>query len=583
MDRTSFADPDRLSVLMTEPSGLKVELTLQMIESFPFDGTNPTPTIFVIHASQKLDILCLQEHRTQLLHLYHISRTTSGFPVFKEMNRISAISAAAVTVHKSMRLLVLSPDLILRIHAPWCTRLNIVFPSTRPWKSISQVNGNRITLSDLNAVERYHLDLIPQNRLVEWCLDVLECLLDSSLYALFLSVYGNARLKTSTSDTSAFIVTLFACFLAIDNRSPSPSPRPTTELKSDNDAWQTMHLALEQSPSLNAPPASKLLSLLPQSREFVHHFEGKQRASHCTVILLALHSLSEELRLHTGMNEHNKLLVPLLCQLSHWLGRTKFVEYYTTSDIHIADIEFDKRTFSGLGEGTLAKEDPWSIYQWLISSIQATSPRVNDDLLTLDVLLLKISDKTPPLEKLSTAKRLLPSIEKLRNIYPLLNLRDFRSSFVAAMEDNGVTKIWLDSLPVGVAYPLKIALSVCKRQPLSTWTESTYDLIDRKDLVELLRMAHSNSEKLPTYIHPTKNIDEVSTVTEICQQIQSPEVISSGPTLADDHENITNLIFRNDRRMLEVHKLLEYSQPGVTFWFRASPTITYFPLIRVLM
>src|SRR5437773_191034 len=61
MDRTSFADPDRLTVLMGEPEGLKRELALEIIESFPFDSNNFISAVFVINASPKLDILCLHE------------------------------------------------------------------------------------------------------------------------------------------------------------------------------------------------------------------------------------------------------------------------------------------------------------------------------------------------------------------------------------------------------------------------------------------------------------------------------------------------------------------------------------------
>lgn len=574
MDRTSFADPDRLTVLMGEPEGFKRELTLQIIESFPFDSDNTTPDVFVVNASHKLDVLCLHEHRSQVLHLYYISRHISGASVFKEKSRIPALNAAPIIVHKSQRLLVLSSDLILRIHAPWHTRLNIVIPSTRSWRSISRINGNRFTLTDTKSgTERFHLDLIPQQRLVVWCLDVLECTLDSSLYSLFLSVYGIARLKNNATDLSAFVVTVFACFSALSARSPSPSPRLTSDIQEDIDPW----IAVLEHESRLTQQSSHPMFFLPQSTELVHHFEGVQRSNHLTVILLALHALSEELRVHIGMVDHNKTLVPILCQLAYWLGRTPFVEYYMASDIDFDRIEFNKHSFSGVRDVTFPQQEPWSIYEWLISCVQAAVPRVpQDELLTLDVLLFKASpEKSPSAEKVKRAKLLLPSIDKLLNIYPLLNLRDFRSSVINATDENLVSPTWLDSLPIGVAYPLKAALSICKRQPLSTWSQSVYGLIDRKDLVELLRM-HMRGSELPSISKRVqKQIEDVGTVAEICQKVQSPEPTASEPTLADDHETITNLIFRSDRRMLEVTKLLEYSQPGVTFWPRPSPVIMY--------
>jgi len=224
--------------------------------------------------------------------------------------------------------------------------------------------------------------------------------------------------------------------------------------------------------------------------------------------------------------------------------------------------------------------EPWSIYKWLITCVHAAIPRVSqDELLTLEVLLYKTSpEKTPDAEKVSQARLLLPSIDKLRNIYPLLNLREFRSAVIEAMDVNSVTASWLDSLPLGVAYPLKVALAACKSQPLSTWSQSVYELIDRKDLVELLRMHMHGSEVIPsTAKQLPKQIEDVETVTEICQKVQAPELTISSPSLEDDHEIITNLIFRNDRRMLEVSKLLEYSQPGVSFWLRTPPMVTYVP------
>lgn len=591
MDRTSFADPDRLTVLLGESEGFKQELSLHIIESFPFAATIVTPHVFVVVISQKLDVLCLHEANAQVLHLYYLTRRSSGTPTFKEKARIPALSAIPVTVHRSQRLLILSPDLILRIHAPWNTRLNVVLPSNRTWRSICQCSLNRFTLIDFNhSTERFHVDLVPQHPLIAWCFDIFECILDTGLYSLFLSVFGIARLKSMATDTSAFIVTLFACFLAANNRSPSPLPRIISDpqIKRTSNSWNAIQALLGQRTisfgRIRNPVSSNLLSLLPDARELVHHFEGAQRSNHLTVILLALHALSEEIRMHVGMSAHNEILIPILCQISYWLGRPKFVEYYLAHSTDMEMIEFEKRSFSGIRDVGFGQQEPWSIYQWLISSVQTPVLRVHqDELLTLEVLMFKSSpEKTPPAEKVGPAKTLLPSIDKLRNIYPLLNLRDFRSAFVQALEENSVTTSWLDTLPLGVAYPLRAALSICKRQPHLTWSDSICELIERKDLLELLRMHVRDSEPLPTFQIP-RPVTDIATVTEICQKIQSPELLASGPTLADDHEMITNLIFREDRRILEVNKLLEYSQPGVTFWFRSTPAITYiFPHLRLM-
>src|SRR5579859_4563545 len=91
MERTSFADPDRLTVLMGEPEAFKQELSLQIMESFPFQANVVTSKVFVINVSRKLDILCLHEDGAQVLHLYHMARRSNGTPMFKEKSRIPAL------------------------------------------------------------------------------------------------------------------------------------------------------------------------------------------------------------------------------------------------------------------------------------------------------------------------------------------------------------------------------------------------------------------------------------------------------------------------------------------------------------
>ena len=563
-----------------------MKLFEKFIESFKFDRALLFSEIFVLNASARHDILCIHERKGQVLHLFHLRRNTS-VPTFKEWTKIPALSAAVVRIHRSQRLLVLNPDLILRVHAPWSTRLNIVFPSTRSWRAISQASGNQVTLTDSNGKsERYDIDLIPQNRLVELCLDVLECTLDTTLYSLFLSVYGNAKVKTSADDLSTFVITLFACFLACNTRSPSPGPPIVPEAKPKIDPWQAVRQSFLP-PDPNFPghirPTNEFnhLSLLPQAREFVHHFEGSQKSSHLSVILLAFHALSEELRMHLGMAQHNRIFLPIICQLAYWLGRLKFVEYYRTSDINMELVDFDRRALAGLRDVTLAQAEPWSIYTLLIEYLRGNaSEDPRGDIPTLEALLYQAySDKPPTTTKLNRARSLLPSIEKLRHIYPLLITPDSRNTLIQAMQEQAVTVTWLDSLPLGVVYPIKIALSQCQRDPLPIWSSSAYELIGRKDLVELLRLQSHETKPVPTYPSVPQSTEETSTVTEICLKVQSPETMLNGPTFADDHERITNLIFRKDRRMLEVHKLLEFSQPGVSFWFRTPPSVTYCYLV----
>jgi len=259
----------------------------------------------------------------------------------------------------------------------------------------------------------------------------------------------------------------------------------------------------------------------------------------------------------------------------------KFVEYYRTSDINMELVDFDRRALAGLRDVTLAQAEPWSIYTLLIEYLRGNaSEDPRGDIPTLEALLYQAySDKPPTTTKLNRARSLLPSIEKLRHIYPLLITPDSRNTLIQAMQEQAVTVTWLDSLPLGVVYPIKIALSQCQRDPLPIWSSSAYELIGRKDLVELLRLQSHETKPVPTYPSVPQSTEETSTVTEICLKVQSPETMLNGPTFADDHERITNLIFRKDRRMLEVHKLLEFSQPGVSFWFRTPPSVTYCYLV----
>jgi hypothetical protein len=574
MDRTSFADPDRLTVLMTEPQDLKHELSLHIIESIPFDTETLPPEVYVLNASPKLDILCINARRAKVLHLYYLSGKFSTVPVLKEKVRVPALGFAPVTLHRSQRLLVLSPDLIIRIHAPWLTRLNIVIPMTQRWRSISKVQGNYFKLTDSSDnSEQYHLELAPEHDLIERCMDVLECLLDANLYALFLSVYATAKIKSTANDVGAFTISLFACFLAFNTRSPSPSPGVISEQNFTADPWT---LVVSSSDSAEHDPQR----YIAPAGEFVYHFEGTQRSKHLFVMFLALHALSEELRMHLALARHNRILVPLLIQLAYWIGKPAFVDYYLTSDITFTSMEFDKRSLAGVRDAAFASVEPWSIYNWLICCVKAGVPRVSDiDILSLDDLLVKLEKPSP--QALVQARSLLPSIHKLRQIYPVLNHPDFRAPLLTLTSTLSVTKSWIHSLPLGVSYPLTVALSICRKSPLPSWSSPACELIGRKDLVEFQVLREGKPHFSTT---STKIVEEPTSVAAICAgTLRQEGPWTTGPKFVEDHELITKLIFRRDRRMGEVTKLVEFSQPGLTFWYRPQAMLGYFFYGRRLM
>uniref|UniRef100_A0A8B9HEI4 Anaphase promoting complex subunit 1 n=1 Tax=Astyanax mexicanus TaxID=7994 RepID=A0A8B9HEI4_ASTMX len=98
----------------------------------------------------------------------------------------------------------------------------------------------------------------------------------------------------------------------------------------------------------------------------------------------------------------------------------------------------------------------------------------------------------------------------------------------------------LESVPFGVALPIRDAISQCREHPCSDWSEEVCALIGRQDLT---KQAHKVSLIQPELPPITNEADEEE------------------DGMADLHPEVTGLIWSQDLRVQEVRRLLQSSRP----------------------
>ncbi|ODQ53556.1 hypothetical protein SAICODRAFT_38394, partial [Saitoella complicata NRRL Y-17804] len=110
-------------------------------------------------------------------------------------------------------------------------------------------------------------------------------------------------------------------------------------------------------------------------------------------------------------------------------------------------------------------------------------------------------------------------------------------------------------LPVGLSVPLLEAILQCQVNPPKEWGAEALELIGRKDLKNLVKPDYTG------FVHAVKEKEpEVRDIKTIVQSINEAESKEEGLAEVDTNA-VTRLLFREDRRLQEVTKLLRTSKP----------------------
>lgn len=290
---------------------------------------------------------------------------------------------------------------------------------------------------------------------------------------------------------------------------------------------------------------------------------GKQdlRPSTLSEILVSLHLYLEERKLNVlsqgASNSETGNLTPILAQLGYWLRwegwgwqRGTFYDLAGASD---SNWSYDESAFGPKVRLHARPSDapPPSILDWLNTVV---GPRRYAPFPTLAMLVRKskasphssinideiITDVTPRTMALHTFFRDIDPTSSPRRVVELIRTCGIGTDMIA-------------TLPEAAKAPLMEAITRCQANPPTTWSSSLLQLVQREDLDltstsngDLVHNVHLN----PLFPHTiTRDIHT------ICQGAERSEPIQS--TAEVDRHYITRLIFREDRRFMEAHTLLE--------------------------
>lgn len=285
------------------------------------------------------------------------------------------------------------------------------------------------------------------------------------------------------------------------------------------------------------------------------------RISSLAEILVSLHLHCEECKLdvlsQNPADSRNGNLLPVLAQLGHWLrwegwGWQKG-GFYDLGGASSNDWTYDESALSSRVRLHARPSDapPPSILDWLSAVV---GPQRYAPFPTLAMLIRK--SKASPHSSInideivtSVTPRTMALHRFFRDIDPTSSPR----KVVELIEACGISTDTIASLPEAAKAPLMEAITRCQANPPTTWSTSLLKLVQREDLD--LTSSASGDLVHDVHLNPTYSTAATRDIHTICQNADRPEPVQS--TAEVDRHYITRLIFREDRRFMEAHTLLE--------------------------
>jgi anaphase-promoting complex subunit 1 len=146
-----------------------------------------------------------------------------------------------------------------------------------------------------------------------------------------------------------------------------------------------------------------------------------------------------------------------------------------------------------------------------------------------------------------------PRTMALHNFFRDIDPSSSPRKVVELIKSCGISTDMIATLPEAAKAPLMEAITRCQANPPTTWSSSLLKLVQREDLD--LASTSSGDFVHDVHINPIYTTSAIRDVHTICQSADRPEPVQS--TAEVDRHYITRLIFREDRRFMEAHTLLE--------------------------
>ncbi|KAK9466982.1 hypothetical protein V1512DRAFT_262825 [Lipomyces arxii] len=581
---------------------LQREIELSHIESFACDASEQL--CYMIHDTdrkrQALIIACKRKKCVTTL----VFSIEGGHLRFEDSTSIPCQDAVPMSGKNgdSLRhpfILLLLDDNSLRLYDPFLKIYSPSLPLTGTVVGLVHAVENRVSLRHIDGtLLRIELIQTPSSAFVQMCMRVVNSMIDPVQQVVLFFYFSTAMYRLRSSDLSvgewdAFVVALLASWFVdtkenaefeaqdINGLSQTLSESADEEIDCCVDGSQSWLELLNKIDTGPQPwPFKKhknlALSLLKdlKSSNYDHYNLTRSRAA----IVAALHLLAEELKLDIAASKSKQQLGMLLGQLVRWLGwSAEWRLIYTSWNIVYDDVS---RTAS-----TEPITNPPNIFSILYDAL---STSLKPQMMTLNELQRQCRPANDLFVKRQSSTVLLKTefiveiftvlveatpetvyrevVEKLL-LFPVS--KDVNQSRGRALMNE------IERYPESIVIVFKEAIAWCQDHTPTEWGADALELIGRRDLMRLAELGTSTSA-----VQISRHTITREKPRDMQQIIQSAvfDSESLGPWDGEsevDRANVSRLIFRADRRLQEVQKILqttrmqsgkfEYSQLSSSF------------------
>uniref|UniRef100_A0A671SPY4 Anaphase-promoting complex subunit 1-like n=1 Tax=Sinocyclocheilus anshuiensis TaxID=1608454 RepID=A0A671SPY4_9TELE len=294
---------------------------------------------------------------------------------------------------------------------------------------------------------------------------------------------------------------------------------------------------------------------------------------HIPVLCYVLHLLYEDLKLDELQRSGARALVGLLQQLAKDLQLEDFIDLYwrdypsfikTFKEACVIDqAQMELMTWPVFLDG----EAP-CVFSWLSRCLRgqdvAPFPYLlgiceRTKLLVLSYALYVVGDEDAIstnmlkyLSRLSAGQKKNtsdPFLRRQSSVKPAPSSECLAEKLVVWLTSAGFTLKDLESVPFGVALPIRDAIYLCREHPCSDWSEEVCALIGRQDLT---RQAHKVT---------LANRKSTVGLNVMLEPPVTSEADEEEDGMTDLHPEVTGLIWSQDLRVQEVRRLLQSSRP----------------------
>lgn len=293
---------------------------------------------------------------------------------------------------------------------------------------------------------------------------------------------------------------------------------------------------------------------------------------HIPSLFYVLHLLYQELQLDELQRASASSLVCLLQQLARDLQLDSYVDLYWRDYPSLIrcfseSCLVDHAQMNQMHRPSFLREDPPCVFTWLSSCLRGEEvppfphlPSIcqRTKLLVLSYALYIAGDEHATstnvpkyLIKLSAGHKFInePHYRRQSSVHVKFSSENLAEQLVVWLTSEAFTLKDLESVPFGVALPIREAIYCCREQPCSDWSEEVCLLIGRQDLT---KQAHKMTV--------AKNKTAVGSGLSL-EPPASTEADGEEDGMSDIIQEVTGLIWSQDLRVQEVRRLLQSSRP----------------------